>query len=615
MIPFGSRQVLWPWTMSCAASPRSTCLTRRQIFGLFSARPIGSTNPSDFPPSITPSRQPLTASASLYGIALEWKENPFEWSAPDYYEVHRNFHGGPWSDAVMGMRFAAVAPKQTRVTVFSSITPRNVLGSLMAKSVVSPKSSQDMQKIMLHASQHLSNRVEPMLPNLAATPNREEALQLGLKQLHASAAPKDLSRRLEIWLRQSPDSALTHIRPWVIAREWTADPWKVLSLFLEATRAGLFEFRWEVLCPNCRSTRGEHLKTLAAVPSHSHCELCQIRFDARFDQSVELKFSVHSSIRPVPHAVYCLTGPGDKPHIVGQAIVPPAADKDWTLNSFAAPLRLRSPNVTGTLDLTPEWMASGHGWVVRADPQGFATARGAGKPGCIQLQNRLPHPVQFVFERTAWNQDILTAAQVSGWQEFRDIFPAEVLSPHEQITVGSQVFVFTDLKGSTALYEEIGDPQAYGRVRDHLVTLIRAVRESHGAVVKTLGDAVMAVFGTLTDGLNALDSMHRGLAEGFNQPRQHKPLVLKSSLHAGPCLAVNANGKIDYFGSTVNRAARMVECSSGQDFVVADSVFHRPEMGDWISKHSATAEPLEVKFRGIDPPAKVWRIKAGSTPP
>lgn len=553
----------------------------------------------------------IKASASLFGLALEWTENPFEWSEPEFYQVLRVFHGGPWAEALMGMRFVPVAPKQTRVTVHSRITPRNVLGSLLAKSVVAPKSTQDLQKLMLHASQHLSNRVEPMLPNLPTTPNREETLHAGLKQLQSSPAPAELLRRFELWLRHSPDAALTHVRPWVVAREWTAEKWKVLAVFLEATRAGLLEFRWELLCPQCRTSRQEHVRRLDSLPSTSHCDVCQVRFEAHFDQSVELKFSVHPNVRPVPNAIYCLAGPGNRPHIISQTTVPPSSDLEWSLRPTSERVRLRSPQVPGSIEIDPELLEADGGVTVRADARGFALARAQSKRGTALLQNRLPHAVQFVFERIAWSHDILTAAQVTNWQEFRDLFPAETLSPHEQFALERQVVVFTNLKGTTALCHEIGDAQAYGIVRDHLTALQTAVRDQHGTVVKVAGDSVMAVFSTLEQGLNAVESMHRKITALTGQPRQSIPLQLKSSIHAGSCQAVHANGKLDYFGATINFASRMAGCSNGQDLIVADAILHQSEVAQWISKRSTTPEPLELRFSGFEHPAKVWRVRMG----
>jgi adenylate cyclase len=194
---------------------------------------------------------------------------------------------------------------------------------------------------------------------------------------------------------------------------------------------------------------------------------------------------------------------------------------------------------------------------------------------------------------------------VTNWQEFRDLFSTEVISPAEHVTVGAQVVLFTDLRGSTAMYHGLGDGPAYALVRNHFSILTEAVRAHHGTLVKTIGDAVMATFSRVDEALAAVRQMHRLLhaAAGINGA----PLQLKSSLHIGPCLAVNANGRLDFFGTTINRAARMVECCQGDDLTVSDELFHRPEMTSFLSAH-AQPQQREVQFRGFDTAHRVWRI-------
>ena len=199
-------------------------------------------------------------------------------------------------------------------------------------------------------------------------------------------------------------------------------------------------------------------------------------------------------------------------------------------------------------------------------------------------------------------------AKVPFWQEFRDLFDTEVISPHEQITVGSQIVLFTDLRGSTAMYNTVGDAPAYVVVRNHFFVLTQVIQGHHGAIVKTIGDAVMAVFSRVEEALAAVRDMHEKLPAANPNPSLSSRLELKSSLHIGPCLAVNANDKLDFFGTTINLAARMVGCCRGDDLTISDELYQRPETKKFLSHHRRPPEPAEVKFRGFDQPLKVWRI-------
>ena len=207
-----------------------------------------------------------------------------------------------------------------------------------------------------------------------------------------------------------------------------------------------------------------------------------------------------------------------------------------------------------------------------------------------------------VLESIAWSDDILTAATVTNWQVFRDLFAAEAVSPGEQITLGEQSVLFTDLRGSTALYQDLGDARAYTYVRDHFGVLGDAVQKNHIGIVKTIGDAVMAVFSSPGDAFAAAEAMFAGIAEANRQAPDRRQLVLKAGLHVGPCLAINANDRLDYFGATVNLAARLVDCSRGGELAVSEDVLFRTEVRQRFEKRLAVAELNQFVPRGFTQP-------------
>ncbi len=90
----------------------------------------------------------------------------------------------------------------------------------------------------------------------------------------------------------------------------------------------------------------------------------------------------------------------------------------------------------------------------------------------------------------------LTAKRLLTNQTFRDIYRTDTLDVDQRLKITSLTFLFTDLKGSTALYERVGDLVAYDLVRQHFRVLNDIVAAEAGAVVKTIGDAVMATFST-----------------------------------------------------------------------------------------------------------------------
>jgi class 3 adenylate cyclase len=174
------------------------------------------------------------------------------------------------------------------------------------------------------------------------------------------------------------------------------------------------------------------------------------------------------------------------------------------------------------------------------------------------------------------------------------------------MAVGSLTVVFTDLRDSTRLYRQVGDAPAFGSVAGHFDVLRDAVADAGGAVVKTIGDAVMAVFRRPAAGVTALLAAQTELAAADRA----QPLHLKVGMHAGPCLAVTLNERLDYFGSTVNAAARIVGLSSGADVVVSGAVRCDPEVAELVDAGAVTAEREDAPLKGFDEgPFELWRLR------
>src|SRR5205823_6624564 len=176
-----------------------------------------------------------------------------------------------------------------------------------------------------------------------------------------------------------------------------------------------------------------------------------------------------------------------------------------------------------------------------------------------------------VLEAAAWDPDCATAAVVSVFQEFRDLFSSEVLAPDVHLSIETLPLLFTDLKGSTALYQQLGDAPAYALVRDHFALLRDAVASAGGGIIKTIGDSVMAAFPDARAALGCALRAQREI-EAFNAEQGRGLVVLKMGLHQGPCIAVRSEDRLDYFGSTVNIAARLHSESQGGDIVVSEAI-------------------------------------------
>jgi class 3 adenylate cyclase len=226
----------------------------------------------------------------------------------------------------------------------------------------------------------------------------------------------------------------------------------------------------------------------------------------------------------------------------------------------------------------------------------------------LHFKNATGEEQLFVLERMAWTDQAATAAEVTALQLFRDLFSDEALRPGEQISVGSLTVLFTDICNSTRLYREIGDPSAFGLVMDHFSVLREAIAAEGGAMVKTIGDAVMAVFPRPVAALRAVLSAQETLA---SPPNGSRPLLLKAGIHLGHCIAVTLNERLDYFGSTINIASRLESLSFGKDVIISTAVRTDPEVEEWLVqlRGCVIAEPFEGILKGFDEEYfGLWRV-------
>ena len=201
----------------------------------------------------------------------------------------------------------------------------------------------------------------------------------------------------------------------------------------------------------------------------------------------------------------------------------------------------------------------------------------------------------------------LTAKRLLTNQTFRDIYRTDTLDVDQRLKITSLTFLFTDLKGSTALYERVGDLVAYDLVRQHFSVLNEIVAAEAGAVVKTIGDAVMATFPTPDRALAAALRMREAMAR-INAERKNEDLLLKIGIHEGPCLAVMLNERQDYFGQTVNIASRVQGLASSRAIVVTEPVVENADTRNLLEANRLDPTRRSVALSGIAEKVSVYEI-------
>jgi class 3 adenylate cyclase len=134
--------------------------------------------------------------------------------------------------------------------------------------------------------------------------------------------------------------------------------------------------------------------------------------------------------------------------------------------------------------------------------------------------------------------------------------------------------------------------------------LHEVVAAEGGAVVKTIGDAVMATFPAPDRALAAALRMREAMRR-LNAERGGEDLVLKIGIHEGPCLAVTLNDRQDYFGQTVNIASRVQNLAEPQVILATRPVVEHPGAAAILTKNGVGSTTRRAALRGI---GKEWQV-------
>ena len=392
--------------------------------------------------------------------------------------------------------------------------------------------------------------------------SESEALFSVLRQ---SADPACVAA-IEQTVRDAPDRDLCRVNVLDFAAKHGLDEERALAAFLHAARLGLFELSWNVLCPGCGGVLdgGATLKTI----DHEEyaCGLCASGYKPTLDEMVEVTFTVSPRVRRIaahdpdtlPEVEYYRqifwSSGVDLPETLGDSLA------EFTVNSIELPpgekavLSVQLPN-----DFVIVFDPVTHGTQfidVKGEPTRerqtlsmvfnklkapVGTVEMQPGPLRLSLENRTDRRVlpalwvagDHLHDLLGKRKAFITAKRLLTNQTFRDIYRTDTLDVDQRLKITSLTFLFTDLKGSTALYERVGDLVAYDLVRQHFHVLHEIVAAEAGAVVKTIGDAVMATFSTPDRALAAALRMREEMTR-INAERKQRGFVAQDRHSRGP---------------------------------------------------------------------------------
>lgn len=485
---------------------------------------------------------------------------------------------------------------------------------------------------------------------MAATPVNEPLLDEKLVQLESARtwSPRAISR-LETLIRTGDDYELFRINPLQYAADRNMPENEAIDLFLHATKIGLFEMEWHLVCACCGRIV-ESLRHMDNLHSYFSCYVCSLDNRAAMDDYIQITFTIAAPIRDITFRYPEFLSIEDfyfKYQIAKGVLLSPGAPKfeDFLRYSIKL-LSYLEPQQKAVVELE-----CGPGFLIAVDPLNttsmtfLITATPAADVQSVVLQlvdGKFQAVNQPVFPRKIEMVDgthefkeigelaggkmtfevenclsqkgsivlfyfppdltqkpplgfepFLSGKRLLTTQTFRDLFRTEIVQTSEGIAVQDITLLFTDLKGSTAMYDAIGDAKAFYLVRQHFETLGQAITRHSGAIVKTIGDAVMATFMNPLDALKAALDMLRGIEE-FNRNISQE-IILKIGIHRGRSIVVTLNERLDYFGQTVNIAARVQGLADAGEIYITDMAFNVPGIQELLADCTVISEQVSVK--------------------
>ncbi len=158
--------------------------------------------------------------------------------------------------------------------------------------------------------------------------------------------------------------------------------------------------------------------------------------------------------------------------------------------------------------------------------------------------------------------------------------------------------LFTDVEGSTALTQRLGDAKAREVLREHERIVREALKSHGGSEVKTMGDGFMASFGSATKALESAIAMQRAFAE--HNESAAEPIRVRVGLNAGEPIAEED----DLFGTAVIVAARIAAKAKGAEILASDVVRQLVAGKDFLF-----ADRGEAALRGFEEPVRLYEVR------
>ena len=539
----------------------------------------------------------------LSGVTLEWQEHPYEWVAPTKLGILREFSAGPfvWLRSAVQLIPDGGA---TRLCHEIMVRPRGIFGKAAAAMEIGFKARKNLEAVYRRidetVARHLRRGPSSAARSVTFTDPFEPPPRLArsadariddIEHRLADVVDATVAEKLCEYVRHGPAQEVARIRPRALAARHKLDYRAVLRACLHASRLGLLVMLWDVICPRCRIP-SNIVESLQVLRDHEHCDACNFDFVLDFARSVEIIFRVDPSLRDVELGTFCIGGPGHTPHVMLQIRLAPrerfeadlmldeghyrvagrqlphswgftvrrgAELRDWELTLRDAIIRHPHASASNGATTTDDTPHSAPTLVMEPTHPHTHRVIDAGRQRIV-LCNETDYEIVARIEREGERANAISAAEAAASTAFRELFPGELLSPGNLVSIGRITF----LLAQADLWEAGSEGEAFALLNQAAQIVTQAADTAGGAVVKLHGDGVMAAFSNPADAVTASLALLNAI------------VPLRIAIHTGAAMATSINDRLDYFGRVIYQTEQLLSVVTTHQTIVSEATYLDP---------------------------------------
>ena len=531
----------------------------------------------------------LMAEVRFAGLRMEWQEHMFEWIEAQRFSVLRQYRRGPLRWLVSAVELTRRADGGTTLTHTFKVSGRHLPGLWFARFQFTVLIRRALDRVYRRIDAVIAQR-----PSVSGADEFEETrplknsatalLQRVIDKLSQEGVDQETLLRITDFVTIAPAQAISRIRPRRLAQRLNLPVEKVIDVCLHGVNAGLFNLQWEVICPSCRIPAQSH-HTIADIKLHTRCEACNFDFEVDFATRVELVFQTVSEIRKPETGHFCIGGPAHSPHVVAQARVASGETLSVGLQLAVGEYVLRGPQLPFSIRLNVTAEAS-HDRLrieLKGGSQASAVALRTGQQLLI-VSNQEATEIVVRIERSAVVDDGFTALQAAALPYFCRLFPGEIPSAQQIVSLQHMTFMIVTTASDNRLTTAFGELAACELLRRHGELLSDFAARFSGSYVRLYGEGALLAFRNSISALNAATRISDTIPQ-IEGVAAWRPVV---AIHTGQAMVTTLNSRLDYLGSPLRIVELLASAGRAGDLIVSEVV------AEGISQTSISDLPEEL---------------------